>query len=136
MMFFLIRVVLKALAFMYLLPMIPGIHFHGGLVAAIVLALLFSLIFRAVELVALALATYLTITTLGLALLVLVPLWVFGFWICPAIALKVVAHFLPQWLTVAGWGPAILGGLLMLVIGMLTGGITSLGRTVRRPQSA
>lgn len=132
-MFFLIRVILKALAVMYLLPMIDGIHFKGGFLAALGLALLFSIMLRVVELIALAVAAYLTVTTLGLALLLLIPLWILGFWILPAVTLKLVADFMPQWLTVAGWGPAILGGLVLLVIGILTGGLNNIGRTVRRP---
>jgi hypothetical protein len=39
----------------------------------------------------------------------------------PAIALKLVADFMPTHLTVNGWMPAALGGLVMLVASALTG---------------
>jgi hypothetical protein len=133
---FLIRVILKALAFIYLLPMIGGIAFHGSFVAAIGLAILFSIMLWLVELGAVALATYFTITTFGLALLVLIPLYLLGFWLLPAFALKLVADFMPQYLAVAGWGPAVLGGLLMLVISMVTGGISDLMKASNRTTTA
>jgi uncharacterized membrane protein YvlD (DUF360 family) len=133
---FLIRVILKALAFIYLLPMIGGIAFHGSFVAAIGLAILFSIMLWLVELGAVALATYFTITTFGLALLVLIPLYLLGFWLLPAFALKLVADFMPQYLAVAGWGPAVLGGLVMLVISMVTGGITDLMKASNRTTTA
>jgi hypothetical protein len=60
--------------------------------------------------------------TLGLALLFLVPMWLFGFWLLPAVALKLLAGLMPSYLTVSGWTPAILGGLIMLIIGIVTSG--------------
>lgn len=121
---FLIRLALKAAAFVFLLPMIGGIAFHGNFVAAVCLAIVFSLMLWAVELGAMALSAYLTVMTFGVALLILIPVWLLGFWLLPAFALKLVADFMPQFFTVAGWGPAILGGLLLMVVSMVTGGIT------------
>ena len=129
---FLIRVALKALAFIYLLPMIGGIHFHGSFVTAIGLAIVFSIMLWLVELGAVALATWFTITTFGLALLILIPAYLLGFWLLPAFALKLAADFMPQYLSVAGWGPAVLGGLLLLVISMVTGGMTDLMKASNR----
>jgi hypothetical protein len=106
---------------MYILPLIHGIHFYGNLGTAVGLAILFSLILWAVEALALFVAAIWTVSTLGLALVFIIPLWVLGFWILPALALKLVAHFIPQTLAIAGWLPAILGGFVMLVIGMITG---------------
>jgi uncharacterized membrane protein YvlD (DUF360 family) len=126
----LIRIAIKALAFYYLLPMIHGISFHGNFLHALGLAIFFSIMLRLVELVTVALAAYLTITTLGLALLVLIPLWVFGFWVLPVIALKFVADLMPHYLTVSGWIPAIWGGLILLVISLLTGGFTHIRRSL------
>jgi uncharacterized membrane protein YvlD (DUF360 family) len=128
----LIRLALKALAFMYLLPLIPGIQFHGGFLAAACLAILFGVMLWVVELVAMALAAYLTIATLGIALLVLIPVWILGFWIMPAVALSLVADFMPQYLSVHGTVSAALGGLFMLVVAMLTGGVTSIRDSVKR----
>jgi uncharacterized membrane protein YvlD (DUF360 family) len=128
----LIRIVLKALAFMFLLPLIPGISIHGNFLVAACLAIFFSLMTWLVEIIAMALAAYLTISTLGLALLVLIPMWILGFWLLPAVALKLVGDFMPHYLMVAGWVPAIFGGLVLLVIGMITGSLTDLRKTYVR----
>ena len=125
----LIRLVVKALAFMFLLPIIPGIHLHAGFLTAVVLAIFFSLTQWLVEIGAAALTAWLTISTLGLALLILIPMWILGFWLLPAVALKMVADLMPQYLSVGGWEPAILGGLLLFVVGMVTTDFTSTQRT-------
>lgn len=70
----------------------------------------------------LLLSAVLTVTTLGLALVVIVPVWLLGFWLLPAIALKLLAEFMPNTLTISGWLPAILAGLVLLVISIVTGG--------------
>lgn len=119
----LVRILLKALAFGFLLPMIPGIHFHGSVVVAIGLAIFFSLIQFVVEAIAVAVSAYMAISTLGLALVLLLPMWLLGFWLLPAVALKWVADLMPQYLALSGWVPAILGGLILMVIGMVTGDI-------------
>lgn len=117
---FLLKLVLSALAFAFILPLIPGIHFHGGVVMALALSIFFGIMLWVVDLIAIALSALLTVSTLGLALLILLPLWFLGYWILPAIALKLLSDLMPQTLTVAGWFPAILGGLVMMAIGMIT----------------
>ena len=119
---FLVRTALEAVAFYYLLPRIDGISFHGGWMSAIGLALFFSFMLWGVEALLFLLSAILTISTLGLALLVIVPLWLLGFWLIPAIALKLLADFMPNTLTVSGWLPATIGGLILLVISILTKG--------------
>lgn len=119
---FLLRTALGALAFIYLLPLINGVSFHGGWVSAIGLAIFFSLMLWGVETLMLLLSAVLTVTTLGLALVVIVPVWLLGFWLLPAIALKLLAEFMPNTLTISGWLPAILAGLVLLVISIVTGG--------------
>jgi uncharacterized membrane protein YvlD (DUF360 family) len=114
------RLLLTAFAFVAVLPYIPGISFHGTVFQALVLALLFTIVLWFVDLLAIALSAAFTIGTLGMALLWLIPAWIFGFWLMPALALKLVSDFLPQYLSITGWTPAILGGLVMLVIGLLT----------------
>jgi uncharacterized membrane protein YvlD (DUF360 family) len=118
----LIRILLLALAFYFILPLIPGITMHGNFGHAIIVGLVFTLMGWIVELVAITLTALFTITTLGLALIVLIPLWLLGFWLIPAFVLKLIADMMPTYLTVSGWGPAILGGLVILVIGIATGG--------------
>ncbi|MBS2002847.1 MAG: phage holin family protein [Candidatus Obscuribacterales bacterium] len=118
----LIRITLIALAFYFIFPLIPGIDVHGGFVHVFLAAILFGIFGWLVEVCAVALTAVLTVTTLGMALLVLIPLWLLGFWLLPAVTLKVMADFMPHTLTIQGWVPAIEGGLLMLLIGIVTGG--------------
>jgi uncharacterized membrane protein YvlD (DUF360 family) len=127
----LIRLAIKAVAIFYLLPLVPGITIHGGFGTAFVLAVFFSLMLWGVEVLAATLAAIWAVTTFGVALLFIIPLWIFGFWILPAFALKVVADLMPYSLTVSGWSPAAWGGLILLFVGMLTGGFTRWNSTVR-----
>lgn len=129
---FFIRIALKALTFVYVLPLIPGIKFHGHFLSALILAVGFSSILWAVEALSVTLATLWTISTLGLALLFVIPLWLLGFWILPALALLLISDLMPNTLTITGWLPAILGGLVMLVIGMITGTIASIHGAIKR----
>lgn len=131
-----LKLVLTALAFTSILPWIHGISFHGNFVNALIMALFFGIMLWLVDLAAVALSAFLTISSLGLALLWLIPLWILGFWILPAVALKMVADFAPTYLTITGWGPAILGGLVMLFIGMLTNEVTSNFSGTGRTRSA
>lgn len=117
---FVIRLVLLALAFQFVLPMIGGIEVHGGFVTSIGLALLFSILGVVVSWAAALLTAVLAIGTLGLALIVLIPLWILGFWLLPAYVLLLTSSIMPAYLTVSGWTPAIMGGLITLVIGMVT----------------
>lgn len=117
---FLIRLVLLALAFQFIFPMIPGIQVTGGFMTSLGLALVFSVLGVVVSWVAALITAFLAIGTLGVALLVLIPLWLVGFWLLPAYTLLLTSDIMPTYLHVAGWMPAILGGLLTLVIGIVT----------------
>jgi len=119
---YLIRLVLIASAFYFLFPMIPGVQFHGNFVHALLAGALFAFLGWIVEIVAIAISTIVAISTLGLALIVLIPAWLLGFWLLPAVVLKLVADFMPSTLTFYGWMPAIWGGLIMLCIGVATSG--------------
>ena len=126
---FIIKLLLTALVFTSILPLIPGISFHGGFSTGILLAVAFGIMLWLVDLLAMTISTMLTIGSLGLALLWLIPLWILGFWLLPAVALKLVAHFFSTHLTIAGWLPAIWGGLVMLFIGVVT---SSFGKLLPR----
>jgi hypothetical protein len=104
--------------------MIPGVQFHGTFVHALVAGAIFAFIGWVVESVAIAVSALLAIGTLGIALIVLVPAWILGFWLLPAVGLKLLADFMPATLTFSGWMPAIWGGLIMLCIGIATSGST------------
>lgn len=115
-----LRLLLSAIAFTAILPLINGIDFHGNFVSALLLAVVFGLMLWVVDLIAVAISAMATISSFGMALLFLIPMWVFGFWLLPAVALKLASDIMPNTFTVNGWMPAILGGLVMLGISMLT----------------
>jgi len=116
----LIRLALFSLAFTTVLPLINGIDFHGNWGAALGLSIFFAVMLWLVDLVAIMISAVLTVTTFGLALLWIIPFWILGFWLLPAVALRLVADFVPEFLTVQGWMPAILGGLVMMFVSLVT----------------
>jgi uncharacterized membrane protein YvlD (DUF360 family) len=117
---FVVRIVITAGVFAFILPLIPGIDFHGNFGFAIIAALLFGILGWLVDIAAVTLSALFTISTLGFALLIIIPLWFLSFWILPAITLHLLADAMPNHLTVHGWGAAMLGGLVMFVVGALT----------------
>ncbi len=119
---YLIRLVLTASAFYFVFPTIPGVQFHGTFLHALGVGILFAFLGWVLEAIAIALTAILTLGTFGMALFVLIPIWLLGFWLIPALVLRYVADMMPATLSFTGWGPAILGGILMLVIGIATSG--------------
>ncbi len=117
-----LRLVLISLAFYFIFPAINGLHIYGNFLHTFIAAIAFAFLGWVVESIAVAVSAILAFGTLGLALLFLVPMWLFGFWLLPAVALKLLAGLMPSYLTVSGWTPAILGGLIMLIIGIVTSG--------------
>lgn len=117
---FIVRLLLMACAFEFFLPMLPGVQFHGNFFHAIGAGIFFSIMAWLVEVTAISISAFLAITTFGVALLLLIPIWLVGFWFLPAVVLKLTADLVPQYLTITGWSPAIWGGLLMLSIGAVT----------------
>ncbi len=118
----LFRLILIALAFYFIFPNIPGIQIHGTFLHIFIAAVAFAFLGWLVETIAITISALLTFGTLGLALLILIPLWLFGFWLIPAYVLRLLADLMPTYLTISGWTPAIVGGLVMLLIGIATGG--------------
>lgn len=114
------RILLSALAFMYVLPLISGIQFNGGFITAIGMAILFGVMFWLVDLLAVAISAVLAIGTLGVALLWLIPFWIFFFWMIPAAALMAVSSLAPSALFIANGTAAVLGGLVLLIISLTT----------------
>jgi uncharacterized membrane protein YvlD (DUF360 family) len=119
---YLVRLALSAGAFYFLFPLIPGVQFHGNFLYALLAGALFAFLGWLVESVAIAISAILAITTLGLGLVVLIPAWLLGFWLLPAVVLKLVADIMPSTLSFTSWMPAIWGGLIMLCIGIATSG--------------
>jgi uncharacterized membrane protein YvlD (DUF360 family) len=118
---FIVRLVLMALVFEFVLPNIPGISFHGQFMTALWMSVAFGVATFLVDVFAMFISAVLSISTFGLALLVLIPLWAIGFLILPAVALKLLADFMPGSLTIHDWTAAALGGLVMFVVNAATG---------------
>ena len=118
-----LKLLAGALAFLFVLPLIDGIHFHGGPLQAFLMAILFGFMLWTMEITALSVIAEWTLSTLKTALAAVISTWLVGFWLLPTIALKLLASMLPSYLTVNGWLPAVWGGLVMLVAGMLSGGM-------------
>lgn len=129
MMKLLLKLALTSLAFMFVLPMIPGIAFHGGFGTAFLLSLLFGVMLWIVDLIAVVLSMIFTVSSLGLALLWLIPLWILGCWLLPAFALKLLSDVTPSHLTIHGFLPALWAGLVMLLIGIVTKGNIPIKKT-------
>ncbi len=119
---FLIRLLLIASAFYFVFPEIPGVTFHGTFVHAGVAALVFVIVAWLVEMLAIAISAMLAVGTLGLALVILIPAWLLGFWILPALGLKYLAVLMPETLSFTGWTSVLYASLPMLVIGVITSG--------------
>jgi uncharacterized membrane protein YvlD (DUF360 family) len=120
MLLFFVRILLTAAAFTFILPMIKGIDFHGNFWIAVLAAVLFGIVAWLVDLLVMLLSAFFTITSFGLALLWLIPVWIVGYFLFPAVALKGVAHLMPTHITVDSWIAAAQGGLVMLLIGICT----------------
>lgn len=116
----LLRLLLSAIAFTSVLPMIRGISFHGNFATALMISFVFALMLWAVETLTMGIAAVWTLGTLGLALLWLIPAWILGFWLLPAIALILTADVMPQSLSVDGFCSAALAGVVMLFIALIT----------------
>jgi len=115
---FIIGTILYAVCFMFVLPLINGIAFTGGFGTAIGLGVLYTVVAVGVIWVGAMAAGALGVVSRGVALLLLIPALLLGFWLIPAVVLKVLAEVAPKALSVSGWGPAIIGGLVMLVPGL------------------
>jgi len=118
---FLLKVLLSGLAFCFIFPHINGIEFRGGFGTACFLAICFSLLLKIIELAVTLVGTIMTVASLGLALLVIIPLWICCFWLLPAAALWAVAGIFPDSLVIDGWWPAAQAGLVLLVVSLITG---------------
>jgi hypothetical protein len=108
-----IRILLTALVFTYIVPMISGAHFAGsfwpeGIIYGLLMAVVAYLCGWALALI--------TIGTAGIAAIFLI----FSFWLIPAAELRILAHFFPQNLAFDGWFSAIIAGLILLVVNMIT----------------
>lgn len=99
-----LRVLVNAFLFVFLLPVVSGITFHGAFwPEGVVAGILFGLV---VYLVNLGLAVF-TIGTLGLG--------IFAYLLFPALSIQAMGWLFPQYLSVSSFGAAFLGGLLFWI---------------------
>lgn len=110
---FILRILLNAVVLMYILPELNGISFHGEFwPQAVVAGFLFVLVAYIVRWL---LAAF-TFLTFGLGALFIL----FFFWMIPALQLMLMAHWFPGYITIEGWGSAIIGGIIFMLINMIT----------------
>ncbi len=119
-----ISVLLKAIAFAFIFNLISGLHFTGSFWTAICYSIFFSIVAFVVRIALMASIAGFGIATAGAGAVLLIFLYLIGFWIIPAIQLEVLAWWFPKHFTVDGFGGAILGGLVLLVINAIAGGYT------------
>jgi hypothetical protein len=84
------------------------------------LGILFSILLALLEVLAAFLSTIWTLSTFGLALLVLIPMRLFCFWVLPTVSLLVMAHFFSKVLSFGNWFSAAIAAIILLIIGWLT----------------
>lgn len=118
---FVIRILATAFAFTYVFPKIDGIAFSGAFFPdGVVYGVLFAITAWVVTKLAKLASVAFSVGTLGAGLLIVVPLWLFGFWLLPAVQLKVCAWLFPANLAVYSWFGAIVAGLILMLINGLT----------------
>ncbi len=122
MMRYFFRLVIITVVFYSEMPLIPGAHFHGSMAQALLFGLLISLIGTFIEYLAIVFSHSYSICTLKGALCYLIPAWIIGFGVLPVILLKCLASFMSPTFVIVGWNPAIAMGILILSIGIITGG--------------
>lgn len=98
------RVLVNAFLFVFLLPVVSGVSFHGSFwPEGIVAGILFGIV---IHLVRAGLALF-TVGTLGIGIL--------AYLVFPALIVEAMAWLFPQYLSVASFGAAFLAGLLFCV---------------------
>ncbi len=110
---FLVRLVLYAMAFCFIFPLIPGIHFTGELWPT---GVVYALMFAVVGVGVMWGITVFSFATFGLGALLFALL----FWIVPAVELKALAWLFPDHLAIYSWVSAFLAGLVIMCINWLT----------------
>jgi uncharacterized membrane protein YvlD (DUF360 family) len=99
-----LRVLVNAFLFVFLLPVVSGITFHGAFwPEGIVAGVLFGIV---VYLVNVGLALF-TIGTLGIGAL--------AYFVFPALCIEAMAWLFPQYLSVSSFGAAFLAGILFWI---------------------
>src|SRR4029077_19352235 len=91
-----IRILLQALVIVYILPMLGGMKFHGNFYAACGVAVFFFVLLAFFKMIAVFISAIWTISTFGLALLILIPVRILFFWVLPTVSLILISFFFPN----------------------------------------
>ncbi len=108
---FLLRLIVTAVALWVAIELIPGLHYQGGPIGLLVIALVFGIINALVRPVLLLLTCPLVVLTLGLFLFVLNGILL---WLTAAFSSALGIHF-----QITGFWPAFFGALVVGIVSML-----------------
>jgi uncharacterized membrane protein YvlD (DUF360 family) len=112
------KFVLASTALMSLLPLIRGIDVKGT-TALLVMALTLSILIWATDQWTSGMSQAWTDHGSKQCLKKLIPIWLAGFFVVPAILIKVSGSIYPGIINVSGWQPAVFGGLVVLLISLM-----------------
>ena|SRR5579884_3807630 len=117
-MHFLLRLLVNGIIFYCLALWVPGIH-ANGIGSAVLAAFIFGIVNAVIRPIVLVLTLPLTIVTLGLFVIVVNALM---FWL---------ATWIAPGFKVDGFMPALIGGIIMAIVGIVTNHILKEQRSVR-----
>lgn len=111
---FLARVLINGLLLAFVLPkLLPSIAFHGNFwPEGVIAGFLFAIVVVGVDL----LLYLFGVLTLGIGFVLRWLLW----FVVPALQLLAMAHWFPEYLTIATFGSALLGGVVLMLVNALT----------------
>ena len=112
------KFVLAWTALMSLLPLIRGIDVKGT-TALLMMALMLSVLIWATDNLTSGMSQDWTDRGSRQCLKKLIPIWLAGFFVVPAILIKMSGNIYPSIINVSGWQPAIFGGLVVLLISLM-----------------
>lgn len=114
---FIIRIVVNAVAIAITAALLPGITVNGGIGSYLIIGLIFGIVNALVKPIVKLLTCPLIIVTLGLFILVI-----------NGAMLMLTGAISDGRLVVAGWGSAIIGGIIMGVVNVILEAVTGLNK--------
>ncbi len=131
---YLLRLVLVTGIFYFIFPLVPGVHFEGSFSQALLIGILLSLLGTFIEYSAIAFSARMKNKTFRTAFTLLVPAWIFGFGLLPVFTLMCLDFLLSPEFNIEGLLPAIMGGVLVFAVGVITGGCVHVQITKNVPK--
>jgi putative membrane protein len=115
-----LRFIINAIAFYLIATYVPGFHIAAW-TAALIAALIFGLVNAIIRPILFLITLPLTVVTLGLFVIIINALM---FWL--------TVIWTPG-LTVTGFGPVLIGAIIMMIVGFLTNHLLTGGRMAEQP---